>query len=131
MLNNFIKKIWHTEGNSDINTPKDESAVFMLMYKNLTIGILSLNDGIWEFKYTEQFRSQNEIKPLIDFPDTSVIYKSNQLWPFFSYRIPGLNQPSVQAIISKEQIDVNNEVALLKKFGRFSIFNPFQLTASF
>jgi hypothetical protein len=29
--------------------------------------------------------------------------------------------------MKEDEIDKNNEVALLKKFGRFSIYNPFML----
>lgn len=45
-------------------------------------------------------------------------YKSEELWPFFRIRIPGLEQPSVQEILERENIDKNDEVELLKRFGK-------------
>ena len=130
MIKKIINKIWKAEGQEEINTPADQSAEFVLMYKELPIGVLSLKKGIWKFTYSELFRQQNTISPLVDFPDTSKIYENTQLWPFFSYRIPGLNQPMVQEIIRHEVIDEKNEVELLKKFGKLSVFNPFRLQFS-
>jgi len=131
MLKSIINKIWKSEGQEDISTPKNANAEFVLIYKNLPIGKLKVSNGVWHFNYSEEFRKQSEILPLVDFPDTNLNYESTQLWPFFSYRIPGLNQPSVQEIINKKRIDKNNEVELLKQFGKFSIYNPFQLTPAF
>lgn len=127
MIKKIINKIWKAEGQEDINTPSNESAEFVLKYKDLSIGLLTLDGGVWKFAYTEQFKAQSELTPLVDFPDLNQDYQSANLWPFFSYRIPGLNQPAVKDIIKKEDIDKNNEVALLKKFGKISIYNPFQL----
>lgn len=130
MIKKILNKIWKSEGQEDINTPANEFAEFVLMYKNLHIGTLSVKDGVWKFIYTEQFRQQQDLTPLVDFPDTKQEYKSSQLWPFFSYRIPGLNQPSVQDIIKREDIDEKNEVALLRQFGKSTVYNPFSLTPS-
>lgn len=130
MLKKLINKIWKSEGQEDMATPSLEKASFQLVYKKLLIGTLYVNNGIWKFTYSDQFKAQDEILPLVDFPNKKSTYESAQLWPFFSYRIPGLNQPSVQEIIRKESIDKENEVALLKKFGRFSIFNPYLLNPS-
>ena len=127
MLKKLINKIWRSEGQENINTPQNQNAEFILLYHNLLIGKLSLEKGIWKFIYSEEFRNQDEIKPLINFPDVTQQYQSNELWPFFSYRIPGLNQPQIREIIKNEHINKNNEIDLLKKFGRFSISNPFEL----
>jgi HipA-like protein len=130
MLKKIINKIWNSEGQEDIATPSNENAAFILKYKDIPIGYLTVKEGVWKFSYSDQFRKQNDLTPLVDFPNTKKDYESTQLWPFFSYRIPGLNQPSVQDIIKKDAIDQNNEVALLKKFGQFSVYNPFMLTPS-
>lgn len=130
MLKKIIHKLWKTEGQSGISTPAHEVAVFILIYNELKIGFLTLNEGVWEFAYTDEFKNQNTISPLVQFPDSGKVYTSQELWPFFSYRIPGLSQPSVQKIIKKDSIDQTNEVALLKKFGEFSVYNPFKLAWS-
>lgn len=126
MLKKIVNKIWNTEGQEGIVTPADKKAVFYLTYNDLPIGNLSLVDGVWHFTYSKEFREQQEILPLIDFPNKNEKYESHQLWPFFSYRIPGLNQPAVQEIIRKDNVETN-EVDLLKKFGLHSVYNPFVL----
>lgn len=130
MIKKILNKLWPSEGNEWIETPLNTDAEFVLMYNQLHIGTLKLHDAIWTFEYSVIFKNQNEVPSIIDFPDTTKVYTSNQLWPFFSYRIPGLNQPQVQEIIKRKQIRENNIVELLKVFGKNTIFNPFQLTST-
>jgi len=66
---------------------------------------------------------------LPDFPKVEKIYNSEELYPFFVQRIPGLGQTKVKEAIAEENIDEHNEAALLKRFGRFTITNPFELQA--
>ena len=108
-------------------TPKDIQVKFALFYRNLEIGTLSLNNGLWTFQYSEDFKKQEKIKPLTDFPDINKVYDFEELHPFFVSRIPGINQPRVKEIINAEHIDQNNEVELLKRFGKRTISNPFIL----
>lgn len=49
---------------------------------------------------------------------------------FFKIRIPGLGQSAIKEILSKENIYKRNELALLKRFGKRSIANPYILTLS-
>lgn len=100
---------------------------FGLGYKELEIGTLTFKDGEWVFKYSDDFKSQNTIQPLIDFPDTTKTYRSEELWPFFLSRIPGLSQPAVKEVLKKEKINEDDEAALLKRFGKTSITSPFTL----
>lgn len=111
--------------NSTVN--EDEYAHFTIFYKDLEIGSLELKGGLWHFTYSEEFKEQNQIPALPDFPDIQKVYTKNELWPFFIIRIPSLKQPKVQKIISKEDIDSTSQVELLKRFGEKSISNPFQL----
>jgi len=97
------------------------------MYNTLLIGTLNLKEGIWTFAYSDEFKQQNKIKPLTDFPRVDKVYQNMVLYPFFLHRIPGLNQPKVKATIEKEKIDKTNEAELLKRFGQISITNPFLL----
>lgn len=122
-----IKKIFNIDGLENISTPTHIYVRFKLMYEDKIIGYLTLSEGEWSFEYSTEFKLNNFISPLLDFPDTSRVYRSKNLWPFFAYRIPGLNQPKVRAILEKDKIDEHNEVELLKKFGNFSIYNPFKL----
>ena len=98
------------------------SIVFELTYRSLQIGALSLNAGEWSFRYSEAFKNQDKIKPLLDFPDVNKVYASEELYPFFTQRIPGVGQNV------RKQKNLN-EVDLLKKFGKQTISNPFVLQA--
>lgn len=123
-----LKNLWHgEEGMDKVNVPKDLKFIFVLGYKDLEIGYLSIEEGVWHFEYSAQFKEQNSLPPLIDFPNTEKAYKSKHLWPFFASRIPGINQPIVQQIITKDKIDSTNEAELLKRFGKHTISNPFVL----
>ena len=127
MIDKLKKILWKSEEHEELKTPKNVFANFFLVYQNLPVGTLSLNKGVWSFNYTEQFKRQSEIVSLIDFPDKHKSYTSEVLWPFFLSRIPGLGQPSIQQIILENNIEKDDEVGLLKLFGKRSISNPFLL----
>lgn len=129
MINSIKKLLWKVEGHENIYTPKDIDISFKLTIRKLEVGTLSLKNGIWTFKYAEVFKTQDQIKPLPDFPKVEKIYRSEELYPFFVQRIPGLGQTKVKETIAEEKIDEHNEAALLKRFGRFTITNPFELKA--
>lgn len=112
------------------STPDDSIVRFILFHNNLRIGTLSSNGEQWTFQYSSAFRKQKNLRPLIEFPDLDKTYRTDDLWPFFELRIPSLHQPSVANAIAREQIDPTDEAALLKRFGRRTITNPFELVAS-
>jgi HipA-like protein len=128
-MTKLIKKIksFLPQGLEKSTVKEDEYALFTILYKGLKIGTLELKEGIWHFSYSDEFKKQDQLSPLPDFPDTNQVYTSDELWPFFIIRIPSLKQPKVQKIISKEHIDATSQVELLKRFGEKSISNPFQL----
>lgn len=127
MLRKIINKLWKTDEQEHLTVPVSAKGVFMLYYQDLPIGMLSVNEGKWTFVYSEDFKKQDSVRKLIDFPQVDKVYTSENLWPFFAHRIPGLGQPKVQEIIKKENIDSDNEVDLLRRFGKRSITNPFEL----
>lgn len=109
--------------------PKSEKITFKLKVDDLTIGILKCEDGLWRFKYSEEYKKNpGQYNRIIGFPDLSKEYTSDTLWPFFRIRIPGLKQPAVREIIDKEHIDAENEAVLLKRFGERTISNPYILS---
>jgi len=139
-MNKIKEKIlsWFSKSEEDLkmHLPKEENATFDLIIDKIKVGVLHCENGIWEFKYTDEFKQHaTEYNLVTGFPDLNKVYKNETLWPFFRIRIPGLKQPSVQEIIKKENIDQENEVALLKRFGKKTIANPFfgsvQTTVSF
>lgn len=127
MMRSLIKKLLRQEGHEHILTPQHTTARFELQYAHLVVGELWLENGMWHFAYSDEFRRQSEIKALIDFPDSMKTYTSDELWPFFQVRIPSLEQPAVQREIKERALDDKNEVELLRAFGRKSISNPFVL----
>lgn len=129
MLNTIKKMFWKTEEQAALYTPQDTEVVFKLLLNELEVGTLHLKEGVWTFVYSPDFKAQDKVKPLPDFPKVGKSYTSGELYPFFVERIPGLSQPKVQAAIRKEHIDERNEAALLKRFGRLTIANPFELKA--
>lgn len=131
MLDKIQKKIksWFSKGDEDLETrlPIEEIATFVLMVDNIMIGVLHCESGVWEFRYSEEFKKQKDYNRIVGFPDLDKVYREHTLWPFFRIRIPGLKQPAVQEIIKKEHIDQENEVSLLKRFGQKTISNPYEL----
>jgi HipA-like protein len=108
--------------------PKDAKVTFNLMVDEVTVGVLTSEGGVWSFSYSDDFKNhRQEYTRLVGFPDLDRVYRSDTLWPFFRIRIPGLKQPAVQEIIQEEHIDQENEAELLKRFGRRSISNPYEL----
>jgi HipA-like protein len=126
----LLKKLinfWQQEDMPELETPLHETNRFMLNYKKLPIGTLEINQGIWQFNYSEDFKNQHEIVPLIDFPNTDRIYQSRSLWPFFLSRIPSTNSPAVGDIVKKKKLNADNPAEMLSEFGRRTITNPFEL----
>lgn len=107
--------------------PQEESHKFALLHHDMVIGYLEVDKGMWKFYYSEEFKSDTELSYITGFPNLHKVYYSEALWPFFKIRIPGLKQPRVQKTIKKENIAEDNEIALLKRFGKRSISNPYLL----
>ncbi len=123
-----LKKILSREGGREYIEPsKEEKADFLLRHGDVEVGRLSLREGKWHFEYTDDFRHQTDIRPIVNFPILDKHYESDTLWPFFVIRIPGLKQPAVQREIEEKELDERNEAQLLRHFGKTSIANPFIL----
>ena len=69
-----LKKILSREGGREYVQPsKEEKADFLLRVREhtgrtLDVGRLSLRKGTWHFEYTEDFRRQTNIRPIVNFP---------------------------------------------------------------
>ena len=126
----YLKK-FKIGGYEDLQTPKEETITFNLMYKDLLVGTLELEGGWWRFRYSAAFKNQDNLKPLPDFPNLEKVYNSEDLYPFFLHRIPSTKQPKVRAVIKEKNVDETNKVALLKLFGFRSITNPFTLSPAY
>lgn len=116
-----------SEATETMQTPTNQEMIFYLTLKKVQIGRLHLHDGIWTYAYSDEFKQQSWIKPLVDFPTPEKVYEADTLWPFFESRIPSLNQPYVQDVVKRKKIDINNTAAMLTEFGHRTIANPFAL----
>jgi len=133
MKDKIFSKLFGKGGDNDVmlHLPEDERALFALMIDDIEIGRLECEAGTWTFVYSDKFRNEYslEYERIIGFPKLDKVYQKDSLWPFFLTRIPGLKQPAIKEILEKEKIDGENEAALLKRFGRRSISNPYELIA--
>lgn len=101
---------------------------FILSYKQKDIGYLEFRDDKWTFHYSEWFKSQGKLVPLLEFPDVEKTYYSEKLWPFFASRIPSkVNRDDTTCNDNGETLSLAD---LLEKFGRKTINNPFILEPS-
>ena len=107
--------------------PVDEKLALKVMLGSLTVGTLRAEGGEWFFSYSQEFRNQTEIKPIVDFPVLGREYRSRHLWPFFALRIPSPSQPGVREFIRTQPQAKADEGILLKEFGARSVANPFRL----
>ncbi|MEZ4797639.1 MAG: HipA N-terminal domain-containing protein [Flavobacteriaceae bacterium] len=105
----------------------DEDGMFELLFEDKLIGTLEYQNEKWIFKYSDSFKKNPFVLPLIDFPDIDKVYEFEELMPFFAARIPNLNQPYHEWKLDKYEGDKTSLVSLLKIFGEKSINNPFHL----
>lgn len=129
MISKMFK--WFAKSENELSKPlaKDKSYKFVLLYGEAVIGFLESEKGHWKFYYSNEFKKNTELSHIVGFPDLNKVYVSDELWPFFKIRIPGLGQPRVRKTIEKENIAPDDELALLKRFGKQSISNPYLLEA--
>lgn len=110
----------------NINSESDKGK-FLLLFDDKLIGTLEYSGKRWIFKYSDQFKKDPFLLPLMDFPDINKVYEFDELMPFFAARIPNLNQPYHDWKLDKHDGDKTSLVSLLKIFGEKSINNPFRL----
>lgn len=114
----------------EIQVPKGVRAKFLLKYGDLVVGTLSTANEVWSFEYSDEFKQQNLLRPLVEFPDVNKPYESSDLWQFFASRIPSPEQAEVEEILRRENIEEDDAVRLLERFGKRTIANPFELEAA-
>ena len=126
MIDNKIQYLFKSDDQEvELTTPKELVAEFGLSYKQMLIGHLKFNKGLWTFEYSQQFKEQNKMNTIVGFPKKDKVYQSYILFPFFAGRIPSIQRLKLQNIISDNA--TKDEVSLLKIFGKQSITNPYHL----
>ncbi len=106
---------------------KETIHLFSLKYQENIIGDLKFENNEWLFVYSNWFKNQNVLQPLLEFPLIDHQYKTKELWPFFLNRIPSFKQPKIKNFIEKHPSERTNTVKLLEMFGEYSVNNPFKL----
>ena len=76
-----------------VKSPPEAYAKFLLTYDDLLIGTLRVEHGLWKFEYSDKFRSEENFRPIVEFPDVNKTYVNEELWQFFASRIPSTKQP--------------------------------------
>ena len=122
-----IKKFLNPSFNRNLKVKEGKEAELQLMLENLEVGRLYFKNNKWIFKYSDEFKKTSGIKTLADFPDINKVYENQELWPFFSSRIPSTARPRVKKVLEKEGIEDNDLLSLLIRFGKHTITNPFEL----
>ena len=112
----------------NVKAPPEARAKFLLTYDDLLVGTLTVEGGVWKFEYSDKFRSEDELRPIVEFPDVDKIYENEDLWQFFASRIPSTEQPEIEEILKREHVNEDDAVNLLRLFGKRTIANPFELT---
>lgn len=121
MLKKIVNIFWFDGESKDFSLKKDVDFSFSLSYKDLHVGTLSYYDDEWHYAYSEDFKSQKSLLPLVNFPHIDKEYISSQLWSFFASRIPSAAQRQV-ADDTKDDI-----YELLIKYGKKVVSNPYEL----
>lgn len=123
-MKKYLNSFWFNNTQS-IKVSDQEEVTFYLKYNDLLVGTLSFFEGNWYFEYSEDFKAQSNILPLINFPDKSKKYISDTLWPFFATRVPS----NAQLLLPDDrESDLIND---LKQHGTRTIANPFILNPAF
>jgi hypothetical protein len=114
-------------GNEQLRTENLETAVFRLLDGQREVALISHRDGIWVFRYTEEFQADNNVAAITDFPDKSREYRSEVPWSFLLARIPSTKRADVMNYLVARNMDTTDTIQLLREFGRQSISNPYKL----
>lgn len=118
-----IKVFWHDSDETNLQAVKGSKGRFDLMLGTLLVGVLVYEDGVWSFSYSDAYKTQDKYEPLVNFPNLNQKYKSDQLWPFFASRLPGVSE------LKENERESTDVLTLLKKYGRHVITNPYKLVA--
>jgi HipA-like protein len=122
-----IKKMLQPSGQKNMKVIAGSEESFGLFFRGEKIGVLHFSNKIWKFWYTDAFRQSDNLSPVANFPDANKVYESERLWPFFSVRIPSLKRKRIKDLVKKEGIREDDLIALLRRFGKQTLTNPFIL----
>ena len=118
----ILARLFWSESQNDMVLATEDDATFNVNLGKLLVGTLLYSAGVWYFSYSTEFKLQSRILPLANFPSKDKEYSTRDLWPFFASRIPSNAQLQIDKDKPKEDV-----VTLLRRFGRRTIANPYEL----
>lgn len=118
----ILARLFWSESQNDMVLATEDDATFNVNLGKLLVGTLLYSAGVWYFSYSNEFKLQNRILPLANFPSKDKEYSTRDLWPFFASRIPSNAQLQIEKDKPKEDV-----VTLLRRFGRRTVTNPYEL----
>jgi HipA-like protein len=118
----ILARLFWSESQNDMVLATEDDATFNVNLGKLLVGTLLYSAGVWYFSYSNEFKLQNRILPLANFPSKDKEYSTRDLWPFFESRIPSNAQLQIEKDRPKEDV-----VTLLRRFGRRTVANPYEL----
>ena len=121
-LKKILARLFWSESQNDMVLATEDDATFNVNLGKLLVGTLLYSAGVWYFSYSNEFKLQNRILPLANFPSKDKEYSTRDLWPFFASRIPSNAQLQIEKDDPKE-----DAVTLLRRFGRRTVANPYEL----
>lgn len=121
-LKKALTRLFWSESQNDVVLASDDDATFKVSLGKLPVGTLLYMNGLWHFSYSDEFKMQNQILPLANFPSKEKEYTARELWPFFTSRIPSNAQLQIEKDNPTEDL-----VSLLMKYGRKTVSNPYVL----
>ena len=121
-LKKILARLFLSESQNDMVLATEDDATFNVNLGKLLVGTLLYSAGVWYFSYSTEFKLQSRILPLANFPSKDKEYSTRDLWPFFASRIPSNAQLQIDKDKPKEDV-----VTLLRRFGRRTIANPYEL----
>lgn len=97
--------------------------------RRLHVGTLSEEGDEYVYRYSPEFKDQNEVPPISAFPEVGRVYRAklDELWTFFRVRLPPTNRQDVKQVISDRGLDEADVMQLLGVIGRRSIATPYEL----
>lgn len=121
-LKKILARLFWSESQNDMVLATEDDATFNVNLGKLLVGTLLYSAGVWYFSYSNEFKLQNRVLPLANFPSKDKEYSTRDLWPFFASRIPSNAQLQIEKDKPKE-----DAVTLLRRFGRRTVANPYEL----
>ena len=82
----FFRSVSSGRGTEAVD--RSNNAIFVLVSGRLPMLVLSRNSDGWTMRYTDAFKDQSRVAPLVPFPDVNKVYRSQELWPFFRFEFP-------------------------------------------